>query len=178
MLKMSMKCDLCEEKATVFYTQIADGKLKKFVLCKTCAQEKGITNPDGLLMAEQVLDHTLSVPENEVISLGSSSECSTCGFGIGNYQKVGRLGCPECYDAFAREISERIPTLHKGGAHVGYIPAGLVATQARDAKLSDLKSRLSKAIDAENYEEAGRLRDELEKVSPVVAEEPVEGSEL
>ena len=172
-----MKCDLCEEKATVFYTQIADGKLKKFVLCETCAQEKGITNPDGLLMAEQVLDHTLSVPEAEVV-LGSSTECSTCGFGIGNYQKVGRLGCPECYDAFAREISERIPTLHKGGAHVGYIPAGLVAIQARDAKLNDLKSRLSKAIDAENYEEAGRLRDELEKVSPVVAEEPVAESEL
>ena len=175
---MSMKCDLCEEKATVFYTQIADGKLKKFVLCETCAQEKGITNPDGLLMAEQVLDHTLSVPETEVIPLGSSTECSTCGFGIGNYQKVGRLGCPDCYDAFAREISERLPTLHKGGAHVGYIPAGLVATQARDAKLRDIKSRLSKAIDAENYEEAARLRDELEKVSPEVSEKPVAESEL
>ena len=173
-----MKCDLCEEKATVFYTQIADGKLKKFVLCETCAQEKGITNPDGLLMADQVLDHALPDPETEVISLGSSSECSTCGFGIGNYQKVGRLGCPDCYDAFAREVSERIPTLHKGGAHVGYIPAGLVANQARDARLSDLKSRLAKAIDAENYEEAARLRDELEKVSPVAAEESVLESEL
>jgi protein arginine kinase activator len=175
---MSMKCDLCEEKASVFYTQIADGKLKKFVLCEACAQEKGITNPDGLLMAEQVLDHALSVSETEVISLGSSSECSTCGFAISNYQKVGRLGCPDCYDAFAREVNERIPTLHKGGAHVGYIPAGLVATQARDARLSDLKSRLTKAIDAENYEEAARLRDELEKVSPVVAEDSVVESEL
>ena len=38
---MSMKCDSCEEKATVFYTQIAEGKLKKFVLCESCAQEKG-----------------------------------------------------------------------------------------------------------------------------------------
>ena len=175
---MSMKCDLCEEKATVFYTQIADGKLKKFVLCETCAQEKGITNPDGLLMAEQVLDHTLSVPEAEAISLVSSTECSTCGFGIGNYQKVGRFGCPDCYDAFAREVSERIPTLHKGDAHVGYIPAGLVATQARDARLRDIKSRLLKAIDAENYEEAGRLRDELERVNLVVAENPVAESDL
>ena len=53
-----------------------------------------------------------------------------------------------------------------------------MATQARDARLSDIKSRLSKAIDAENYEEAARLRDELEKVSRVVAEEPVTESEL
>jgi len=162
-----MKCDSCEEKATVFYTQIADGKLKKFVLCESCAQEKGITNPEGLLMAEQVLDHTLTAPEAEVISLESSSECPTCGFGIGNYQKVGRLGCPECYDAFAREIGERIPTLHKGESHLGYSPIGLVATQARNAKLDDLGSRLSKAIESENYEEAARLRDELEKLKPV-----------
>jgi len=61
---------------------------------------------------------------------------------------------------------------------VGYVPAGLVATQVRDARLSDLKSRLSKAIDAENYEEAARLRDELESVSTVVAEESVVESEL
>ena len=54
----------------------------------------------------------------------------------------------------------------------------LVATQARDAKLRDIKSRLSKAIDAENYEEAARLRDELEKVSPEVSEKPVAESEL
>ena len=166
-----MKCDLCEEKATVFYTQIADGKLKKSVLCESCAQEKGITNPEGLLMAEQVLDHTLAVPEAEVISLESSSECSTCGFGIGNYQKVGRLGCPDCYDAFTREIGERIPTLHKGGTHVGYSPAGLVATQVRDARLNDLNNRLSKAIDSEDYEEAARLRDELEKLELIVESE-------
>ena len=166
-----MKCDSCEEKATVFYTQIAEGKLKKFVLCESCAQEKGITDPNGLLMAEQVLDHTLVVPDAEVISLDSSSECSTCGFGIGDYQKVGRLGCPDCYDAFGTEIEARIPTLHKGGTHLGYSPAGLMAKQARKAKQGNLTERLNKAIAAENYEEAAKLRDELEKLNLITAEE-------
>lgn len=173
-----MKCDSCEEKATVFYTQIAEGKLKKFVLCEGCAQEKGITNPDGLLMAEQVLDHTLSVPEAEVISLETSSECSTCGFGIGNYQKVGRLGCPDCYEAFGKEIESRIPTLHKGQTHLGYSPAGLMAKQARKEKLGNLKERLSKAIDSENYEEAARLRDELEQLNISEPKEASADSEL
>lgn len=172
-----MKCDLCEEKATVFYTQIAEGKLKKSVLCEACAQEKGITNPDGLLMAEQVLDHTLAVPEAEVISLESVSECSTCGFGIGDYQKVGRLGCPDCYTAFGKEIEARIPTLHKNDTHLGYSPAGLMAKQARKAKLTNLNERLTKAIAAENYEEAAKLRDELEKLNLSQPEEASVDSE-
>ncbi|MDA7888072.1 UvrB/UvrC motif-containing protein [Akkermansiaceae bacterium] len=172
-----MKCDSCEEKATVFYTQIADGKLKKFVLCESCAQEKGITDPNGLLMAEQVLDHTLSVPDAEVISLESSGECTTCGFGIGNYQKVGRLGCPDCYDVFAKEIGERIPTMHKNSTHRGYSPVGLMATQAREAKLIDLNARLSKAIESENYEEAAKLRDELESLNLSKTEEATAESE-
>ena len=92
--------------------------------------------------------------------------------------------CAQCAHASAAESFRLshpvavVASLHKGGAHVGYIPAGLVATQARDAKLRDIKSRLSKAIDAENYEEAARLRDELEEVSPEISENPVAESEL
>ena len=50
-----MKCDSCQEKATVFYTQVTEGKLKKFVLCEACAKKKGITNVDDLLMGNDLL---------------------------------------------------------------------------------------------------------------------------
>ena len=90
-----MKCDSCEEKATVFYTQVIEGKLKKFVLCEACAQKKGITNVDDLLMGSDLLAN--SPPETKIQNIVAElnqEDCSACGFSLDDFRKVGRLGCP------------------------------------------------------------------------------------
>jgi protein-arginine kinase activator protein McsA len=44
-----MNCDICHtEKATIFFSQMAEGKLQKVNLCKACADDKGVTDPTGL----------------------------------------------------------------------------------------------------------------------------------
>ncbi len=160
-----MKCDSCDEKATVFYTQIADGKLKKFVLCESCANEKGITSPDGLLMAEEILNPSVTAGvEAEIFPVDSASECASCGFTLNDYQKVGRLGCPDCYSTFTREIEQRLPSLHKGAEHTGYVPEGLAERLAFSDEMSALQERLQAAVDEENYEEAAKVRDEIDQL--------------
>jgi protein arginine kinase activator len=157
-----MKCDSCQEKATVFYTQVADGKLKKFVLCETCAQAKGITNTEGLLMAEELLGTAAPVAVPPDLSPFESKEmCLSCSFTLEDFRKVGRLGCPDCYRAFAGEIYRRLPSMHKGQSHTGYMPEGLVKQQAVRHELSDLEARLETAVKDEDYEEAAQLRDRI-----------------
>ena len=160
-----MKCDSCEEKATVFYTQVADGKLKKFVLCESCAKAKGITNPDGLLMAGEALKPmVIGGSDPEIFPTQGKSECSTCGFTISELQKVGRLGCPDCYQVFASEIGQRLSSLHKGIVHVGHVPAGLARKRELTHRISELEENLEKAVNEERYEDAAVVRDELEQL--------------
>ena len=160
-----MKCDSCEKKATVFYTQVSDGKLKKFVLCESCAEAKGITNPDGLLMAEEVMKPlVVGGPEPEIFPTRGQGECGVCGFTISDLQKVGRLGCPDCYQAFASEIGQRLSSLHKGIVHVGHVPAGLAEMRELTNKISSLEEALERAVNEERYEDAAIARDELEQL--------------
>ena len=43
-----MKCHHCDTQATVHLTQILNGQMHKMDLCETCAQAKGVTNPENL----------------------------------------------------------------------------------------------------------------------------------
>ena len=43
-----MKCHHCDNQATVHLTQILNGQMHKMDLCETCAQAKGVTNPENL----------------------------------------------------------------------------------------------------------------------------------
>lgn len=160
-----MKCDSCEEKAKVFYTQVIEGQLKKFVLCEACAQKKGITNVDDLLMGSDLLAN--SPPETkiqDIVAELNQEDCSACGFSLDDFRKVGRLGCPDCYQVFSREIVERLPSMHKGGVHKGYLPEGIAIKQALRSELASLAEKLENAIEDERFEEAAKLRDQISKI--------------
>ena len=174
-----MKCDSCEQKATVFYTQVTDGKMKKTALCDSCAKKQGITDPTGLLMADQLMmgagkpeptgDH---LPELAGNTSQSARECPTCSFKIEDYQKIGRLGCGDCYIAFGPDIEQRLPSLHKGLSHTGRIPKGLAELEKKKNILDDIEKKLEQAIGDENYEEAANLRDELKAAQSADKEVP------
>src|SRR6188508_1065989 len=56
LLTRSMNCDVCKQnQATVFLTQIVDGKMQKVNLCETCSKEKGVTDPTGFALADLLL---------------------------------------------------------------------------------------------------------------------------
>ncbi len=51
-----MVCDVCKTNtATVFLTQIVDGKMQKVNLCDACSKEKGVTDPTGFALAALLL---------------------------------------------------------------------------------------------------------------------------
>lgn len=146
----------------MFYTQVTNGKLKKFVLCESCAHEKGITSPDGLLMAEELLGGSPPpTAANLLFPVASQSECRGCGFTLETFRKVGRLGCPQCYQAFSAEIAQRLPSMHKAPKHKGYIPEGQVKQQAILSELAGLSEDLEKAVSEERFEDAAALRDRI-----------------
>ena len=51
-----MLCDVCKcNDATVFLTQILEGKMQKVNLCDSCSKEKGVQDPTGFALADLLL---------------------------------------------------------------------------------------------------------------------------
>lgn len=164
---MAMKCDFCDNKATVFLTQLVEGQMKKVCLCDKCAKERGVTDPTGFSLADLLLG---GVPGSQnAAPVGqhfapvgiSGKQCPQCGFTLDDLRRVRRFGCAECYSVFRDELTPMLRGMHKGVSHVGKVPEGLMAVQFRAQRLEELRSKLDQAISSESYEEAAGIRDEI-----------------
>ena len=167
-----MQCDYCENKATVYYTQIIEGVSKKAALCEKCATEQGVTDPEAFLLenSSQVpakkkpsfLSPNIPAPQFSSLSTG---ECPKCGFTFEDLKKTGRLGCSECYQFFKQQIQQNLSSMHKGVKHKGRIPEGMMKSIELRKKTEQLETDLAAAIAKEDFEKAATLRDELNKLT-------------
>jgi protein arginine kinase activator len=78
-----------------------------------------------------------------------------------DFKKTGRLGCPTCYETFQDELTPLLRAMHRHERHAGKVPSVEGQKQKHSADVEALNRALDKAISAEHFEEAARLRDEL-----------------
>ena len=156
-----MNCDVCQaSQATVFLTQIVEGKMQKVNLCEACSKEKGVTDPVGFALADLLLGLGAA---QEMERGGSVQKCPVCGFSQADFKKTGRLGCGACYHTFGDGLASLLKGMHKGTAHVGKIPARAQQSLERETQVKSLQRDLHKAVAAEDYESAAQLRDRLKQ---------------
>ena len=140
----------------------------QFHLCDECAKKKGVTDPTGFSLADLLLNTALN-PE-----AGSAGvRCEQCGFTQADFKKLGRLGCPVCYETFKDVLGPMLESMHKGTTHVGKVPRTALNRMSLNDRLSKLEGELSEAIKTERYEEAARFRDEISRVKQSASEKPV-----
>jgi protein arginine kinase activator len=154
-----MHCDVCKtNQATVFLTQIVDGKMQKVNLCEACSKEKGVTDPTGFALADLLLGLGAA---QEMERGGAVQKCPACGFSQADFKKTGRLGCATCYTTFADGLATLLKGMHKGTDHVGKVPARLAKSIEREVQLKNLQRDLKKAVASEDYESAATIRDQI-----------------
>lgn len=185
----SMKCDVCDKEASVFLTQIINGQMTTVNLCEECSKAKGVTEETGFGLAEAFLSPSHRAEES------MEAVCDSCGFTASQLKKIGRMGCPECYGAFREGLDGLLRNMHKGTRHVGKRPGGsgtltpqLLPRQrsissAPDAPapssltpptpppappvdVTKLRADLDLAVREERYEDAARLKAEIERLQP------------
>lgn len=130
-------------------------------LCEECANERGITDPDGFSLASLLGDAEDQVKTPELKDL---PECSQCGFSFQDLKKVGRFGCSDCYKVFGDEIMEMLSTMHRGVEHKGRVPEGMFEMLKKQENIEQAENELQQAIEAEDYERAGALRDKIKEL--------------
>ena len=157
----SLKCDLCDKPATVHLTQIVNNQIHKLDLCESCAAAKGVTDPNGFSLADLLVKGGESGggPVEDV-----GIVCEHCGFTQKDFKRLGRLGCPSCYEVFMPLLEPVLANMHKGVSHLGKVPAKAIARRSVADRVAELEAKLQAAVDEEKYEDAARYRDEIKLI--------------
>jgi protein arginine kinase activator len=94
-------------------------------------------------------------------------KCPSCGFTYQDFKKVGRFGCSECYEAFKKQLDPLLKRIHGSNRHVGKVPLTADKTVKETSALQvikGLKMQLEKAVQAEEFEKAAKLRDRIREL--------------
>ena len=91
-------------------------------------------------------------------------KCKECGLTYRDFKKIGRFGCGGCYESFKTHIGPLLKRIHGSERHVGKVPIMVGKTVKDTRNLQDLKARMEKAIQTEDFEEAARLRDKVKEM--------------
>jgi protein arginine kinase activator len=160
---MNMKCDKCGKPASVIVTEIQAGKKVERHFCESCAaQNEGFPvkphTPINELLTNFVLAHSGVQKEG-------ASACEHCGMNWQDFRTQGLLGCEQDYTFFEKELTPLLQRAHEGATHhLGKTPArrGSSAGPAkRMPDLAKLRKELARAVEAEDYERAAKLRDSI-----------------
>ena len=117
-----MKCDHCDQEATVHEVVRKSGKTVERHLCEQCARKQGIA-VQQVPISELIHKYVLSQTGAEGRAAATRT-CSTCGTTYAEFKQSGLLGCPDCYSVFEPSLGPLLERTHEGGTHhVGKTPA-------------------------------------------------------
>lgn len=166
-----MLCDNCgNNEAEVHLTQIVNNEMTTVHLCPSCAAEKGLdaastakTLPLTDFLAQM---GQAALSEQEASGAGP---CNFCGTSVDDFRRSGRLGCPHCYSTYETQLRAILRRIHGSTHHLGkvYVPPASTAAD-RGARLVGLRRKLQRAIEAEDFEAAAMIRDQIKELEAAI----------
>jgi len=164
-----MLCQDCKKKeSSVHLTQIVNNQKVALHLCQECAEKRGFQNPfaGGMFpLSEMLASVTTGMVEKKGGAL-AAVKCPGCGMHFSDFSKAGRFGCGQCYTTFRAQLTQMLSKIHGSTEHKGAVPpATKVDLTAEVSKERQLEIELKKAIAAEDFEKAAKLRDQLKSRS-------------
>ena len=162
-----MKCQKCARPATVHITDIEKGKPHEFHFCDEHAlihlsppEDAPAAAPSMGEFAKKLIGATS--PATEGTPQGAA--CPNCSTTFEDFRKNWRLGCPFDYEVFREELMPLLEKIHNETRHAGKCPKRAPRSGEQQATLIQLRNELKRAIAAEDYEAAARLRDRIRDI--------------
>src|SRR5258708_17453047 len=158
------KCERCSSPATVHITEVlGEAKFEEHHVCEQCFKqynhETQINPPGGKALAGITTTGDL-----DEAALFGQQECPDCGIKFIDFRNNHRLGCSRDYQVFHAELMPLLENIHGDTRHCGKTPRRYPQTKQAEAELLQLRQRLKRAVEREDYEEAARLRDQIKTV--------------
>lgn len=166
------KCGRCAKPAVLHITEIRQGEVQALHLCESCAKEYLNESEAGGPPPDEDADFGSS-DTGEMAEVADKDDdvtatCPHCGITFKEFRKQGRLGCPHDYVVFREELLPLLENIHGETQHIGKVPKRAPKASQHQFRLIRLRNRLKAAVDEEMYEEAARLRDEIQSLEAEV----------
>ncbi len=171
---ITVKCTHCNEReANTHIKRIINGKKEEMHLCEECARELGVMDEFSFepFTADSLFSNLLSSGAKALNTLTGIDRCTYCGSSWNDIVNSGLLGCSHCYDRFEDRLSPSIEQLHGRTKHVGKMISYTEEAEPekekaeKPDKLTELKAELKKAIQEQRFEDAAKIRDEINSLN-------------
>jgi protein arginine kinase activator len=162
-----MKCQKCSKPATYHITDIDRGKAHEFHFCDEHAREHidpAREGPEAAgigKLAEGLIKGAGALREP---SASDKQVCPLCQLSFLEFRNSGRLGCPHDYEVFRDELMPLLENIHDETRHSGKVPRRAPRGSQRQTTLMQLRNDLKRAVAAEDYEAAARIRDQIKSL--------------
>ena len=162
-----MMCEECGiNPASFHFVTIRNNEKTEKNLCAECMKKYkkqlpgiDIQNLAGIL--NNILEGRRGGAKEEVDEETAAIACEQCGMTYAEFKKCGMLGCAACYQAFREPMTALLQRVHGNTQHAGRIPGGVHGGVSIRMNIDRLKQQLQKAVAAEEYEQAAKLRDAI-----------------
>lgn len=156
-----MLCQRCHKNvATVHYREIMNGVTRDYYFCPSCAnQGVGAMDKGQSIGIDEILAGLMGLQQNK-----EELRCPKCNLTYSEFKKIGKVGCEKCYDVFAKKLEPVLKQLHGNVQYKGKLPKDNSDTTDKMSRLKELKDELAKRVQAEEYEEAAKIRDMIKEL--------------
>ncbi len=143
------------------FTSFHGGAVTKMHICHGCAVNMGVFDGN---MQEKPFDilgkflSALALPEAV-----SDRSCPECGKKLSEFRDNGKLGCPQCWEAFRENLEPLLKKLHGRASH----KQKARSLNGKNMRVMALQKKLQEAVDKEEYEQAAKIRDEIKGLKKV-----------
>lgn len=171
-------CEKCQNRpATLHFTEIINGQKNETHLCEECAKENSefiseSQDPfsfhhllSGLLNFDQMISNNTAKKSTE------AARCNTCGLTFGQFKKMGKFGCNDCYKYFESQLEPIFRRIHGNSRHSGKFPIRTGGKIKIRKEFNLLKTKLQEMVAAEEFEEAAKIRDEIKALELKLSDE-------
>jgi len=173
-----MKCQNCEKAATFHITELTGSKPHERHLCEDHARSYLSESSSQSDLAGSIAS-TLAQGLTKQMSLNKAAEelkeldtqtCPVCGLSFYDFRSRGRLGCPNDYACFDKQLDALILNIHGESEHRGKVPQRTGKAPDRRTQLIKLRRDLNEAVSEEAYERARILRDKIKEIEAGITE--------
>jgi len=171
-------CNVCgKNEATIHLTEILNNQMIEIHLCENCSVQKG-SDFKSHFNVNQLLANLGEFGGGMKAAQAVRLICKGCSMTYEEFAKSGRLGCPDCYVSFEKQLLPLLKRIQRQPQHTGKIPKKTSDKIKKAFTIRELHEKLQKNIQAEAYEEAAQIRDQIRQVEEKIKKEKESSKEL
>lgn len=171
-----MLCTECKQNpATLHFTQIINGNKTEVNVCEACAQKEGhLSSSEETFSLHELLtglfnatsqSNKVDLKNERIFERLTEVKCDSCQLSFSEFQRMGKFGCANCYEAFKLRLNSVIHRVHSGNTqHNGKIPRRKGSKLHIKKEITMYRDYLNQLIEEENFEEAAIIRDRIKEL--------------